>query len=187
VEEDTEKKDMDLKEVYAAFSLACILVALLMGILFEHILLPLAVLVSIPFAWVGAFFTLWITGTPRDMVSMIGLIILVGIVVNNGIVLLDCAHRLIRDGMSRREALIEAGRLRLRPILMTAGTTIIGLLPMAIADDSLSMISYQGLARGVAGGLFLSTVCTLIAVPVAYSLIDDAWQIVRRQFGAAVR
>ena len=60
-------------------------------------------------------------------------------------------------------------------------TTIIGLLPMAISDDSLSMISYQGLARGVAGGLFLSTICTLIAVPVAYSLIDDSWQFVRRR------
>lgn len=184
---DDEKQQMDLTEVMSAFFLACILVALLMGILFEHILLPLAVLVSIPFAWVGAFFTLWLTNTPRDMVSMIGLIVLVGIVVNNGIVLLDCAHRLVRDGMDRRQALMEAGRLRLRPILMTAGTTIIGLLPMAMADDSGSFISYRGLARGVAGGLFFSTVCTLVAVPVVYSLIDDAWLLVRRHFSGALR
>ena len=104
---------------------------------------------------------------------VIGSILLCGIVVNNGIVLIDCAHRFIKDGMKRRNALVEAGRTRFRPILMTAATTVVGLLPMALSDGGGSQISYKALSRALIGGLLISTFFTLFFVPILYTLFAD--------------
>ncbi|NIW78377.1 MAG: MMPL family transporter, partial [Calditrichae bacterium] len=117
-----------------ALILAGTFVFLLMGVLFESFVLPLSVIVSIPFSFVGAFWILFLTGTPMDLMSQIGFVILVGIVVNNAIVLIDLINRLRNEGYDRFEAIIEAGKHRFRPILMTAFTTIGGLLPMAIGN-----------------------------------------------------
>ncbi len=149
-------------------------VFLLIGILFESFILPLAVLVSIPFAFVGAYWMLFLTGTTIDLMSQIGFIILVGIVVNNAIVLIDLVNRLRREGMSRDEAILEGGKQRYRPILMTAFTTICGIFPMAVGNSNLIGIPYAPLGRTIIGGLLTSTILLLIAVPWAYTLFDDA-------------
>lgn len=157
-----------------AAGLAIVLVFLLMGILFESLMLPLSVLTTIPFAILGAFWSLYLTGTPMDSIGWIGIIILVGVVVNNGIVLIDKIHRLRRvDGLPRSVAVLEGAAARVRPILMTALTTVVGLLPMAMGDAPAQGIDYRALATCVAGGLAICTFFTLWVVPLSYTLIDD--------------
>ncbi|MEE9392591.1 MAG: efflux RND transporter permease subunit [Planctomycetota bacterium] len=161
-------------QILLTLLLSAILILLLMGILFESVMLPPAVFATIPFAGMGALWCLAATGTVLDVAGLIGAIVLIGIVVNNGIVFLDYAHVQYQSGMSRTEALLAAGRTRLRPILMTTSTTVIGLLPMALSEASGSFVSYKALARGVMGGLTLSTIATLIVIPIVYSLLDDS-------------
>lgn len=156
-----------------AIILSITFVFLLMGVLFESFVLPWAVIISIPFAFVGAYWILFLTGTPVDLMSRIGFIILIGIVVNNSIVLIDLVNRLRNEGMSRTEAILEAGTQRYRPILMTAFTTICGILPMAIGNSNMIGIPYAPLGRTIIGGLLTSTILSLIAVPWAYTLFDD--------------
>ena len=154
--------------------LSIVLIYLIMGILFESTLLPLAVMPSIVLSWVGVFWLLWASGAKLDMMAAIGLILLAGLVVNNGIVLVDLINRLRRTGVTRTEAILEAGRLRFRPILMTAMTTIFGMLPMAFGSASFVGMPYSGLGRTFVGGLLSSTTLTLIVVPLFYTLLDDA-------------
>ncbi len=150
------------------------LVFLIMGALFESFILPISILTTIPMAIFGAYWALYLTGTAFDNIAAIGLIVLVGVVVNNGIVLIELVTRLRNEGMDRISAMIEAGGRRLRPILMTAMTTIVGLLPMAYgAGANTSGISYTPMGRVVAGGLFAGTLLTLFFVPLLYLLIDD--------------
>ena len=156
-----------------AIILSVTFVFLLMGILFESFVLPLSVIVSIPFSFVGAYWILYLTGTPLDMMSQIGFIILIGIVVNNAIVLIDLVNRLRREGKDRFEALLEGGKNRFRPILMTAFTTIGGLIPMAVGTTKMIGIPYSPMGRTIIGGLIFSTLVSLIAVPWAYTLFDD--------------
>lgn len=170
--------------------LAIVLVYLLMAILLESIALPFCILVSVPLAFLGVFLTLGVTGVPFDVMVVVGMILLAGIVVNNAIVLLDRVQQLRDDGLPRDEALRTGGADRVRPILMTAITTIFGLMPMALPNvfpgsgDS----GYQSLAVAVAGGLAFSTLLTLFVVPWAYSLLDDLSVLLRRlAFGAPPR
>ena len=156
-----------------AIILAITFVFLLMGVLFESFILPLSVLISIPLSFFGAYWLLYITGTPFDIMAGIGLIILIGIVVNNAIVLIDMINRLRNDGLSRSEAIIEAGHHRFRPILMTAFTTIFGLIPMAVGNANLIGMPYAPLGRVMIGGLLSSTALTLVAVPLFYTFFDD--------------
>jgi len=156
-----------------ALILAIVFVFLLMGILFESFVLPLAVIVAVPFALLGVYWTLYLTKTPLDMMASIGVVILVGIVVNNAIVLVDLTNRLRAEGRNRFEALLEAGRHRFRPILMTTLTTIGGLIPMALGNSKMIGIPYAPLGRTIIGGLLAATVLTLVIVPLLYSLLDD--------------
>ncbi len=156
-----------------ALLLSVTFVFLLMGVLLESFMLPLAILGTIPMAVLGVYWTLFLTGTPLDMMAGVGLVILIGVVVNNGIVLLDLVTVLRHQGMSRTEALLVAGRRRMRPILMTALTTIGGLLPMALGDATFVGIPYAPLGRVVAGGLATATVLTLLVLPFFYVLFDD--------------
>jgi len=121
----------------------------------------------------AAIGSLFITVTVLDSVGWIGVIILVGVVVNNGIVLIDRIHRLRLEGASRRDAVIEGSASRVRPIMMTAMTTIFGLLPMTMSEAPADGIDYRALATCVAGGLAFSTFFTLWVVPLAYTLMDD--------------
>ena len=156
-----------------ALILAIVFVFLLMGILFESFVLPLAVIVAVPFAMLGVYWTLYATGTPLDMMASIGVVILVGIVVNNAIVLVDLTNRLRDEGKTRFDALMEAGRHRFRPILMTTLTTMSGLIPMAVGNSKMIGIPYAPLGRTIIGGLLASTILTLVIVPLLYSLLDD--------------
>jgi HAE1 family hydrophobic/amphiphilic exporter-1 len=175
-EEDlaSSKQRAEMGDIFAALALSVVLVFLLMGILFESFLLPVSVLFTIPYAVVGSYWTLYLTGTAMDSVGWIGVIILVGVVVNNGIVLVDCIHGLRATGMERAAAVVEGCGQRVRPILMTALTSVIGLLPMALTEPRGEGIDYRALATCVAGGLMLSTIFTLWVVPLAYTLIEDA-------------
>lgn len=156
-----------------ALGMAIIFVFLLMGILFESFVLPFVIILSIPFAFLGTYWILYLTGTPFDVMAGVGLIILVGIVVNNAIVLVDRVNVMIRSSADRHDALVEAGRVRLRPIAMTAMTTIGGLIPMAIGATEIVGVPYAPLGRTVIGGLVTSTIFTIYVVPIFYTLIDD--------------
>lgn len=184
--------DADRAQQNFAVLLAIVFVFLLMGVLFESVVLPLSILLSIPFAFVGVYWALFLTGTSFDMMAGVGVIILIGIVVNNGIVLVDRIGELRRDGLTRDEAVALAARQRLRPIVMTALTTIVGLIPMALGTSALVGIPYSPLGRAVIGGLVASTALTLFVVPLFYTLFDDArgWvmqmglMVVRRRGGS---
>ena len=148
-------------------------VFLLMGVLFESFVLPLSVIVSIPFSFLGVYWILYLTDTPFEIMSMIGSVILIGVVVNNAIVLIDLANRLRAEGKSRYDALLEAGRHRFRPILMTTFTTAFGLLPMVAGNSKMVGLAYAPLGRTMIGGLLTAMVLTLLLVPLFYTFFDD--------------
>jgi hydrophobic/amphiphilic exporter-1 (mainly G- bacteria), HAE1 family len=156
-----------------ALILAITFVFLLMGLLFESFVLPLAVIIAVPFSFLGVYWMLYLTDTEFNVMAMIGSVILVGVVVNNAIVLVDLTNRLRHQGMPRREALLTAGRHRFRPILMTTLTTICGLLPMAVGNAKMVGMPYAPLGRAMIGGLMASTLLTLLIVPLFYTFIDD--------------
>ena len=170
-----------------AMMLSITFVFLLMGILFESFVLPLSVIVSIPFAGLGVYWTLYITGTPMDDMSRIGTVILVGVVVNNAIVLVDLVNRLRTEGMERHDALMQAGRHRFRPILMTTFTTIFGLIPMAVGNPNVVGTDYAALGRTMMGGLLASMGLTLLVVPLCYTWFDDLRVVVWQTMGSAIR
>jgi hydrophobic/amphiphilic exporter-1 (mainly G- bacteria), HAE1 family len=169
--------------------LALILVYLVMASLFESMIYPAAIITSILFAVIGVFWFFMITGTTFDLMAMIGILILMGIVVNNGIVLIDYMNRLRSDGMNREEAIILAGKHRMRPILMTAATTVLGLIPLCVGNTLLGGGGppYYPMARAIVGGLLFSTVTTMIILPTIYVMLDDlkAWSV--RTIRAGVR
>lgn len=172
----------EITELLQSVALSVVLVFLLMGVLLESVLLPFSILVTIPFALFGACWSLWLFHGSIDPMAMIGMLILCGVVVNNGIVLLDHIARLRRSGMSRHDAIFEGTAVRMRPIFMTAATTLVGLLPMALFGDDGEGISYVGLSIAVAGGLAFCTVFTAVTVPLAYTFADD----LRRWLGSVV-
>ena len=176
------RQEAEFDELLRALLLSIVLVFLLMGILFESVLLPFSVLFTIPFAVLGAMWTLLLTGTPLDSMGWIGIIILAGVVVNNGIVLIDRIHRLNEQGVPRDDAVIKGCGQRVRPVLMTALTTVCGLIPMALSRPSGGGIDYRALATIVAGGLVCSTFFTLWVVPLAYTVFDDLGEILSRRF-----
>jgi hydrophobic/amphiphilic exporter-1 (mainly G- bacteria), HAE1 family len=153
--------------------LSIVLVYILMGVLFESFLLPLVVMFSIPFAFFGAWWALYITGGQMDIMAGIGIIILIGVVVNNAIVLIDRVVQLRHDGRDRMAALLEASHNRFRPVMMTAFTTIFGLVPMAMGNSSLIGIPYAPMGRAMIGGLLVATLFTLVVVPLVYTILDD--------------
>ena len=160
VEQSTEDAEMGVN-----FLLALVLVYLVMASLFESLTQPFAILFAILFALPGVAWMLAATDTPFNLMAQIGLLILMGIVVNNGIVLVDHMNYFRKQGFSAEEAILRAGRDRLRPILMTAATTIIGLLPLAIGGVNVSGLLYFPMARTVMGGLMSSAVLTLLVLP----------------------
>ena len=152
--------------------LALILVYLVMASLFESLIHPLSIMLTIPFAMVGAVIALRVTSTAISVVVFIGLILLVGIVVNNAIVLVDRVNELRRQhGLTKDAALKKGAAQRLRPILMTTMTTVLGLLPMALGFGDAAELRTP-MAVTVIGGLLVSTLLTLVLIPVAYKLMD---------------
>tara|TARA_R110001599_G_C12275462_1_gene662214 strand:+ start:9847 stop:13110 length:3264 start_codon:yes stop_codon:yes gene_type:complete len=166
-----EEMGESFKSLLFALALAIFLVYLVMASQFESLLHPFIILFTIPLALVGAVLALFITGTTISVVVFIGLILLAGIVVNNAIVLIDLINQLRERGMDKYEAIIEGGKSRLRPILMTTLTTTLGLLPLAIGfGDGAELRAPMGIT--VIGGLLVSTLLTLVVIPVMYSIMD---------------
>jgi HAE1 family hydrophobic/amphiphilic exporter-1 len=164
-----EEQQKAFRELVISLVLALVLVYMVLACQYESLRDPLVVMFSVPLAAVGVLVTLFITKTTLNVQSYIGCIMLGGIVVNNAILLVDQAGRLARGGMPTRDAISEAGRRRLRPILMTTLTTILGLLPLALGIGEGSD-AQAPLARAVVGGLTGSTLITLVLIPVVYSL-----------------
>ncbi len=161
-------------------------VYLLMGFLFESFLLPLAILITIPLASMGVTWIHLIAGRDLDFLGLVGLIILIGVVVNNGIVLLDSVNRLRTAGMERGEALLEAADRRFRPIMMTALTTICGMVPLLFGQPTQMGLSYKSFGLTLIGGMATATLLTLLAVPVFYTLIEDGRAWVSRTIAGAL-
>ncbi len=155
-----------------ALALAIFLVYLVMAATFESFVHPFIVLFTIPLALVGVIAGLLVTGTTITVIVLIGAIMLVGIVVNNAIVLIDAINRLRRAGVDKLEAVVQAGHIRLRPILMTTLTTILALIPMALSWGEGAELR-SPLAITVASGLFLSTLLTLVVIPATYMIVPS--------------
>jgi len=154
-----------------------VLVYMVMATQFESLFDPFIIMVTIPLAFIGVALALFVTGTSLSVMAMIGMLVLVGIVVNNGIVLVDFTNQLRRHkGMKIRQAAREAGKVRMRPVLMTALTTIVGMIPLSLGVGE-SGETWAPLARAVIGGLIVSTVLTLVVVPVTYVV----WERVARR------
>ena len=178
----------DAARAIIALILAVVLIYMIMAALFEDFLQPFTIMLSIPFAFIGVGLIMALAGQPKSDSSNMGLLILAGIVVNNAIVLIDHINRLRREGLSRYDAIVLGGRHRLRPILMTAVTTILGLSPM-VAPFFLPEVFGQPEGRAsywapvglvILGGLTTSTFLTLLVIPTIYSLVDDAKLFIRR-------
>ncbi|MUG72653.1 efflux RND transporter permease subunit [Paenibacillus validus] len=174
----TDDIQTSFNQMFIAMIASVFIVYLIMVLAFGNGTAPLAILFSLPLAAIGGLIALLITGESINITSLIGFLMLIGVVVTNAIVLVDRVQQLREEGYEVREALIEAGLTRLRPIIMTAGATIIALMPLALGLSKGALIS-KGLAVVVIGGLTTSTLLTLVVVPVAYDLING---VVRRLF-----
>jgi HAE1 family hydrophobic/amphiphilic exporter-1 len=155
--------------------LALVLIYFVMAALFESLIFPAAIWTSILFAIVGVWWFFMITSTTFSLMAWIGVLILMGVVVNNGIVLIDRVIQLRVEGWTRHDAIVQAGRDRLRPILMTTGTTVLGLIPLCIGNTQIGGDGppYFPMARAIVGGLLFSTAVTLLVLPTIYALMDD--------------
>jgi HAE1 family hydrophobic/amphiphilic exporter-1 len=164
--EDQQESFADLMTLLL---LIVLLVYIVMATQFESLREPFIIMLAVPFAFTGVFLALWLTATPLSMIALIGAIMLVGIVVKNGIVLVDFTNLLRERGLSVKQSVIAAGKSRLRPVLMTTLTTILGMVPLAVGSGEGSE-TWQPMGIAVIGGLTFSTVLTLIVVPVIYSM-----------------
>ncbi len=170
---DWSGPDEEIEALRFAAMLSVAFVYLLMGFLFESFILPLSVILTIPLAAIGVVWAHRIAGLDIDPLGMVGAVLLIGIVVNNGIVLIDAVNQLRTGGHARREAILLAARRRFRPIMMTALTTIFGLIPVALTGRTSIGLSYTSFGLTLISGLTTATALTLLVVPVFYTLFDD--------------
>jgi HAE1 family hydrophobic/amphiphilic exporter-1 len=168
--------------LFASMAVAILLVYIVMVLVFDSLIDPLVIMFSLPLATIGAFPALFLTQRAIGVSALIGFLMLIGIVVTNAIVLLDLVEQHRRRGLPMYEALMQGGRTRVRPILMTAIATILALIPLGLGLSEGEIIASE-LATVVIGGLFTSTFLTLIVVPVVYSLVEDAKVRTRKAFG----
>ena len=167
--EDEQIKDA-MNQLVKMFVLGFLLVYLIMVAQFQSLLSPFIVMFTVPLAVTGALIALLITGFELSVISMIGIVVLMGIIVNNAIVLVDYINQMRQEGMSKREAIVEAGAVRMRPVLMTAITTILGLLPLALGIGKGAEMM-QPVAIVCIGGLIYATIMTLIVIPIMYDIL----------------
>ena len=160
-----------MKQLGLMLALAVVLIYLIMVAQFQSLKSPFIVMFTMPLAFTGGFLALIITGKELSVIGLLGFVMLAGIVVNNGIVLVDYINQLRLDGMEKREAIAEAGATRLRPILMTAITTILGLIMMAVGREMGSDM-VQPIAVVTIGGLVYATFTTLFIIPIIYDIFN---------------
>jgi hydrophobic/amphiphilic exporter-1 (mainly G- bacteria), HAE1 family len=169
-----------MRHLATALLVSVLLVYMVMASQFESLRQPFIILFSVPLAGLGVVLMFALTGTPIDVSALIGTIMLVGIVVNNAIVMVDAANQLRDTGLDKREAIAGAARLRFRPVLMTSLTTIMAMVPMALGIGEGSE-AWSGLARAVIGGLLSATLLVLFIIPTVYTVFAGR----RRKFSAA--
>ncbi|MEZ4450177.1 MAG: efflux RND transporter permease subunit [Nannocystaceae bacterium] len=184
---DAREVESMQRDLIGAAGLSTIFIFLLMGFLFESFVLPLSVLPSIPLSFIGVWWFLMFAGSPVDSLAVIGILLLLGVVVNNGIVLVDFINGARNYGLSREEAIVQAGTQRFRPILMTALTTVGGMLPLAFTEPTGEGLNYGPFGKTLVGGMVAATVLTLVVVPVSYTYFDDFREMARRWAGRFVR
>lgn len=181
----------EIKNRLMAVFLSLVFMYLLMGFLFESFILPLSILITVPLASIGVVLAHLIVGRDMDSLGVVGVVLLSGVVVNNGIVLIDYVRRLREQGVSRLESLATAAQHRFRPIVMTALTTIVGMIPLTLSATSSMGISYKSFGLTLIGGMTTATLLTLLVVPVFYSLFDDlrdgAARLAKQLAGVAVK
>jgi HAE1 family hydrophobic/amphiphilic exporter-1 len=151
---------------------AIVIVYMILAMQFNSFVHPFTVMLALPLSTVGAFGALYVTGDTLSIISMIGMITLTALVVKNSILLVDYTNTLREKGMERNQAVLQAAPVRLRPILMTAVTTMLGVLPVALGYSAGGEVR-SGMGRATFGGMLASTLLTLFVVPVAYTLLDD--------------
>ncbi|HSJ26293.1 MAG TPA: efflux RND transporter permease subunit [Longimicrobiales bacterium] len=170
---ENEEMRRSFRQLAFAFALALLLVYMILAAEFESLVHPFTVLLSVPLGLIGAVFALFILGGGLNTVSLIGMVILIGIVDNDAVVKIAFINQLRQEGLPVREAIIEAGRARLRPIVMNTITTMLAITPMMLSMGQGASLQAP-LAIAIFGGLFTSTILTLIVIPVVYELVDDA-------------
>ena len=168
-----ERRKEKTQEFVANLLLALLLVFAVMAGLFESVRQAIALMIALPFALSGAFWTLYATGTDFDQPAAVGLLLLIGIVVNNGIVMIEHINQYRREGMDRTAAMLKGGRERLRPIVMTALTTLVSLVPILIQKPSLGGVYYYSMGLVIMGGLLVSTFLTSVLLPTTTALVED--------------
>jgi len=181
-EGDQKMFEESMKDLVTAMALSCIFVYLIMVALFESFLLPLTIWFSVPLAMVGALIALALTGQTLNIFSMIGLIMLVGLVTKNAILLVDFANNLKKQGMTVKEALVRAGATRMRPIVMTTVAMTMAMTPMALGLSAGSEMR-TGMSIALIGGLISSTFLTLFVVPVVYSILESLKEKIFKRIG----
>ena len=171
--EDFKEMNDNMKELGGQLLLAFLLVYMVMASLFESFNMPVAIVVVLPVAFAGAFWGLYLTKAPFDIMAQMGLMVLIGVAVNNGIVIIDHINRLRISGLTRFDAIIKGGVDRLRPVFMTTFTTVLGISPMAFGFQDSAYMKYSSMSITVIFGLLTSMVITLVLLPVVYTLFDD--------------
>jgi len=168
-------EDDAMKQMMFNLVIALVMIYIVMSAVFESLLFPAAIMSGVLFSIFGVFWLFWLTGTEFNIMAFIGILVLMGVVVNNGIVMIEHINNLRRRGMSRTDALVEGSRERLRPILMTMGTAILAMVPIALqtSEASNNMPAYYPMARAIAGGLAFSTIVSLLFLPTIYAMLDD--------------
>ena len=179
---DMEEMMDAFASLFLALMLGIVLVYMVMASQFESLMYPFIIMFTIPTTFIGVVLSLAITGRELSVPTFIGIIMVVGIVVNNGIILVDYINILRRRGMERNEAILKAGPVRLRPILMTSISTILALLPIAIGIG-VGAETTAPMATAVIGGLLMSSIFTLVLIPVVYTLFDDLGNWIKRMIG----
>ncbi|MCK5126681.1 MAG: efflux RND transporter permease subunit [candidate division Zixibacteria bacterium] len=169
---EAEFMEESFREIGIALLLAVIFIYLVLASLYDSFVDPLSIMVSQPLAIIGAMISLWFFQTPFSIMSLIGIILLMGLVTKNAILLIDFTKQKRAEGMERNAALLEAGPIRFRPIMMTALSTVLGVLPLALALGSGAELRAP-IARAVIGGMISSTFLTLLVIPVVYTYFDD--------------
>ncbi|MEA5669116.1 efflux RND transporter permease subunit [Stenotrophomonas sp. MH1] len=163
-----------MDQMLRAIVIALVLMMVIMAAVFESLLFPAAIMSCVLFSIFGVYWLFWLTGTEMNIMAVIGILVLMGVVVNNGIVMIEHINNLRRRGMARTDALVEGSRERLRPIMMTMGTAILAMIPIALNTQTADgMPPYYPMARAIAGGLAFSTVVSLLFLPTIYALLDD--------------
>ena len=182
--EQMQRQQQQKNEMGVNALLALVCVYMIMAALFESLRHPLVVMSCVPFAGLGVVWFMMATATPFNLMAMIGIVILIGIVVNNGIVLVDHVNHHRSQGLTLEEAILRGGRERFRPILMTATTTVLGLVPLAVGDNHVGNGELYPMARALMGGLISSTALTLLLLPTYLILFDRFSAFARRRWVA---